>query len=109
MNRTWIDMGCSGRLSQEAGRGFQKNRAFFRKERKDLFVYSVGEGDHQMDSRHYGEPIAFAEAWDIGWPWRFGSRISKIKLAKLKAKLGKDFDVVPNAKRGIVHIEFDPK
>lgn len=101
MSRTWIDMGCSGMLSPEAGRGLQRVRALYMHEGKDLYIYSVGEGDHQMNSRHYGCPIAFSDAFDFG--------IGGVDKAKVKAALGNDWDVVRYDDRGIFHVEYDPK
>lgn len=102
MPRTWIDMGCSGMLSPEAGRGLQRVRALFMRKNRDLFIMSVGEGDHQMDSRHYGCPIAFSDAWD--------QRIDlTISTAEISKAAGRGFDIVENKGQGIIHIEYDPK
>lgn len=102
MPRAWIDIGTSGTLSPEAGRGFQRVRSLFMAKGRDLFVMSVGEGDHQMNSRHYGCPIAFSDAWD--------QRIdANVSVAELKKAVGKGFDVVENKGQNIVHIEYDPK
>lgn len=101
MPRTWIDMGTSGMLSPEAGRGFQKVRALYMNRKRDLYVMSVGEGDHQMNSRHYGCPIAFSDAFDIA--------INSVPKHSVESVLGKDWDVVEYKAKGIYHIEYDPK
>jgi hypothetical protein len=97
---TWVQLGTAGRLSPEAGRGLQKVRALFQQKGRDLFITSLGEGDHSMRSRHYGEPIAFSDAWDQ----RPDPAIEK---EDMEGVLGDDFDVVDEGTH--THVEYDPK
>ena len=100
MHCTWIQIGCAGMLSPEAGRGFQRMRALFQRKGHDLFVTSIGEGDHSMGSRHYGCPVAYADAWD--------QRIdSAVEDQEMRDALGKDFDIVNEGTH--IHVEYDPK
>jgi len=58
-NTVWYQIGTYGKLNCEASIGFQKVRRLYMKRKQDLYITSIGEGDHRMDSRHY-----MGNAWD---------------------------------------------
>jgi len=73
--------------------------AFIFSEARELFIItSTYEGNHGEGSLHYAN-----QAYDVRLPDDSKLRI----LAKIKEKLGSDFDVV--LERTHYHIEYDPK
>jgi len=95
MATVWIQQGVYLDLRPEMIDGLQKIKTLFKIEKRDLYITSGTEGDHQMNSFHYS-----GRAIDI----RKATGITK-KMIEQAVKPG--FDVIPYDWG--FHIEWDPK
>jgi len=86
------------RLERNTRRSLNKVAFIFSEARELFIITSTYEGNHGEGSLHYAN-----QAYDVRLPDDSKLRI----LAKIKEKLGSDFDVV--LERTHYHIEYDPK
>lgn len=66
-------------------------------------ISSTYEGNHSVISLHYQN-----RAYDLRLPFKYLSN-NKDLVKQLKANLGKDFDIILEARKKHIHIEYDPK
>lgn len=66
----------------------------------ELTITSAKDGKHKDGSRHYDGRAIDVRTWKIK-----GREVEA--AAKIKAKLGKDYDVVVEGDH--IHVEYDPK
>ena len=90
----WYKQGVHVNLIPRAANGLRKMAKLYGKEGKDLFITSGNDGSHRMDSYHF-----INRAWD--------QRQNGVSVVKMRAALGKGFDVVKESNH--IHVEYDPK
>ena len=106
MNKVWIEQGVYLNLHPEMSEGLRKVKTLFMKEKKDLYILSGTEGDHQMNSFHYsGRAVDIRRATGI----TKAMIIEAIERAPSPSSSGgfTEFDVVSYTWG--FHIEYDPK
>jgi hypothetical protein len=86
------------RLERHTRRSLNVVALIFSEERELFVITSTYEGNHGEGSLHYAN-----QAYDVRLPDDSRLRI----FAKIKEKLGPDFDVILGAT--YYHIEYDPK
>jgi hypothetical protein len=92
---TWYKEGVCGKLSREASNAKRKIAAMYEAAGEELHITSVREGTHRADSFHpQGDAFDFRKS-------------EKVTIAAMKARVGKDYDIVPEGDHN--HCEYDPK
>jgi len=108
MSTVWIQQGTVLNLVQPLARAKQRVAKLYKKEKKDLLIMSGNDSDHMMDSKHFSD-----EAWDQAI-----NGVSQEKVKNAANKVSKEdritgvktyVDIVAYPKKGIYHVEWDPK
>jgi len=86
------------RLNREIRRSLKAVNSFVNKRNEELVITSTYEGNHGIESLHYGH-----DAYDFRRPLTVNSG----SLVSLEDMLGPDFDIIWKADH--IHIEYDPK
>ena len=108
MPTVWIQQGTVLNLNPPIKRALRRVKRAYKNKDKDMFITSGNDSDHMMDSKHYDD-----DAVDFGI-----NGMSRVEVYNAANDVGPEdvidgvghyFDVIKYNKRGIFHMEYDPK